>query len=591
MIRNLLLCAALTFAAATVSAETMTLSYSNGEFAGDTPTGPGFGDNDWIEVAIYIPASTVRTLAGSKITEITGYLPSIADISTVRAWVRTDLEGEDLAGYTLVPNQLNNIKRGANKLKFKTPWQIPEGFDSGIYLGFGHKIDSGNARGLSVVRSGIPGAFFLHRGDGKWYDFSDRGTACLEATVEGDNLPAHNLRLSKTSASDYYVMDKGNYSMDLTIHNFGTETITGFDIVAASAETGEVRIPVNTEVKPGKMAVVTRTFELPFESKGKKEIALSIDNLKEGTDADTDDNSLTASLTALPTSYPRHILSEEFTTEWCGSCPPVVKMMHELLARPENADVIQVCHHAGYKTDFLTEPWHTTYTELYGGGTFAPGLCADRSKVDANTVVFFPETEEMVTELWAKRMAEPAFVSVNVSAEYGDAEETRLTVTVTGEKCLDTMPGIPVVNVMLTESDIPQQSQASAYQGFVHDYVSRAVSAENHWGDALTFDGDSFSYTCAFDLKPEWKKENMQIVALMGDSQRWDKREIYNAGRLLFSEIGANSVDRAASNPERISVEYFDLSGRRLSAPAEGVGVVRTTYSDGSVKSIKQISK
>ena len=84
-----LLCAGL------VNAEKLYLSYTEGKNYTGAPVGIGSGDNMWIDMAIKIPGSTIKAMAGAKITGVNGSCTSIADIETVHAWLRTDLEGEN----------------------------------------------------------------------------------------------------------------------------------------------------------------------------------------------------------------------------------------------------------------------------------------------------------------------------------------------------------------------------------------------------------------------------------------------------------------------------------------------------------------
>ncbi|MBQ8594174.1 MAG: hypothetical protein IJ467_07840, partial [Bacteroidaceae bacterium] len=47
----------------------------------------------------------------------------------------------------------------------------------------------------------------------------------------------------------------------------------------------------------------------------------------------------------------------------------------------------------------------------------------------------------------------------------------------------------------------------------------------------------------------------------------------------------------AATDAEVVSVEIYNLAGVKLNAPAEGLNIVRKTYSDGTVKVVKVMNK
>lgn len=396
--------------------ETMTLGYSEGKFASGSPMGSFFGDNPWVETAIMIPQSTVGLLAGNRITGVNGWLNSIADVETTRIWIRTSLDGEDLAEFTLVPNQLNKVKKGMNSLKFKEAWTIPADLGSDLYIGFGHKIKSNNARGLSANTTPVPGAFFLHGADDVWRDCSDRGTACMEAVIEGDNLPATNLHFSKLESSGFYVNSVGKLKGKIYVHNFGTQTVSSFDLTATLPGGATMTRHFETSLGPNEMGVYSFSDPAGEVPLGIGEAEYVISNVNGSEDLDPADNRLTGSIETISHDYPRYVLSEEFTTEMCGNCPEVIGWVHELLAQPEFANVIQVAHHAGYKTDFLTEPWHNTFVELFGGGSFAPGLAADRAEITPREIVFFPTDKNAISELWTRRLNEPAVVGFEINA-------------------------------------------------------------------------------------------------------------------------------------------------------------------------------
>lgn len=72
------------------------------------------------------------------------------------------------------------------------------------------------------------------------------------------------------------------------------------------------------------------------------------------------------------------------------------------------------------------------------------------------------------------------------------------------------------------------------------------------------------------------------------------------AGRLATLDVatgevsytgGETSVSGLPAGAKAVSTEYFDLSGRRISAPAQGISVKRVVYEDGSVSVVKEISK
>ncbi len=75
--------------------------------------------------------------------------------------------------------------------------------------------------------------------------------------------------------------------------------------------------------------------------------------------------------------------------------------------------------------------------------------------------------------------------------------------------------------------------------------------------------------------------------------------ETYGAGATLHLEendpLTTNNVTALVNIPaneaEVVSIEYYNLNGIKMSAPQRGINIVRITYSDGSKKTTRLISK
>lgn len=572
--------------------ETMTVGYSGGETYYGCPVDYGTGDNDWIEMAIYLPPSTVATLKGNKITGVNGSLNLTGSIKTVRIWLREELEGENLAEFTLVPTQLNNIRKGVNSQKFTTPWVVPDDYEGGLYVGFGHQIKNNDARGLSAIPSPlIDGSLFIRDAKGKWTDHSEKGIACLEAVVEGDHLPETNIKLVNVTTPRYYVNSKHKLNADFLLLNMGSKSVDSFDIRSTYPDGGTSVKTVNCLIGAGMMSTINADIAPEFTLSGEQDITFTIENVNGKSDIDPSDNSMNGLFTAVAKDYKRKVLSEEFSTENCGSCPAVVEQLYLLLSDPKYADVIQVSHHAAFGRDFLTRPWHVEYEWLYGpSGTFAPGLLTDRTvRSVGDAVVYYPYLTTDITREWDIRLNQPALVSLDITARYLDDSRSRIEVTVKGEKSIPELCDHPVINVFLTESRIPAIKQNNGGEGYVHNDVSRAVSSPEYWGEALNFDGDTYSYTCVFDLEDDWKQDDMEIVAYIGnDGINYTDKEVMNAASANLV-MAATGVDNVTTDNIVDRVVYYDLNGRIVENPGNGIFIRQTRYIGGEIKTEKQI--
>ncbi len=58
---------------------------------------------------------------------------------------------------------------------------------------------------------------------------------------------------------------------------------------------------------------------------------------------------------------------------------------------------------------------------------------------------------------------------------------------------------------------------------------------------------------------------------------------------IVTLNLDENSVKGVDADKTVKSVKYYDIAGRELSAPAEGLVIKRTTYTDGTTTTLKNI--
>ena len=518
-----------------------------------------------VSAAIYIPASTLNTYAGNQITGVNAALSSKLNVQEMTVWVRRSLNGENLAEQTITKDSDPKIKKGWNEVNFDTPYDITTG-DEGLYIGYSF-FQKKVTYGIATLDYPTENGLFYQFGDGEWENHSDEGTLCLEARVQGDNLPKVNLMLTKLNVPEVYIIDKGTMAISGTVWNRATYTITGFDVkvsvdgktVATAAIDMELPYNATAEFETEAALGITEV------GSGKGEVTVSIENIKEGLDEDPSDNSISAEFLIIQHDFKRRILVEEFTTEKCPNCPRVGNYIHDSLQKDEfKDDVLVVCHHSGYYTDWLTTSFDNQYLWLFndGGQTYAPAVTVDRNANGKSTSVYCPSSSSEMELSWKNALATPAFVSVNVEVEADPADENHITVKVTGAKSRETICENPQITVWVVEDNIKANSQASA-PDWVHQHVNRAVNSV--WGDPVEFVGDEYSYECEFNLMTTWKREDLQIVAFISNYNPEDATdcEVQNAGN--FKLAGNGSGVGAIGEDNDAEAQIFSISGMRVS--------------------------
>lgn len=534
---------------------------------------------DWVSSAVYISPEYANTVRGNHIDRIKAGICSTIHVDSLKVWIRQDLEGNNLAEGAVA---VDNLKKGWNTVGLKDPFQIPEDSGEGFYIGFSI-LQDGKSAGPAVLRGEGKGSFYLKLGDGAWEDRSAEGILCVEGMAYGDKLPKTNVELVSVSTAPKFIMSEGTLEAVAKVRNHGTLTVTGFDVkaeVEGAAEpctaTVECDIPFG-EVREVKF-VISPCLSSPVPPV--RTALFTITGLKEGIDENLDDNTATASFDVVEKAFRRMAVVEEFTSERCPNCPAAAEKLHKMLCDPRYSDnVVAVCHHAGYHTDWLTIPSDTEYEWFYnaGGSTYAPAVMVDRMAAEgATSALFFPDTQAMMEEKIDERLAIPTPLSVKVSVAE-NADKTA-TVRVYGERLSEVPDGL-VVTVFIVENDVAARNQAGSGNGYMHQHVNRAVNAT--WGEPIVWNGDSYSYECTLALKDIWNRRNMEAVAIVGRYTADDPLGcvVENAGHASFVQAGI--IDAAAEG--RTVAAYYDARGIRLKErPSEGFFI--TVYTDGTAE-------
>ena len=528
--------------------------------------------NVWVSGAIWVPASDVNVCAGNELRVIRAGLAQKISIDTMCVWVRETLNGDNLAEGG-IPKA--NIQKGWNEIALNTPLALDGKNTTGLYIGYSYHQTSVN-QGLSVFLDPTPHALYLKLGDEEWVDRSDEGLLCVEGMVYGDHLPAFNLRLVSIDTPEYFVLDKGKMNILGIVKNMGVQKVTGFDVEARIDGIDEVYTAhLDTEVDYLGMNLFEFEISPAITQVGAGRVTVTITRLNEGDDLNMEDNVASDVFETVEHDYSRVVLLEEFTTEECGNCPRVAGYVHDLLDSEAYKDaVVAVCHHAGFFTDFLTVPCANSYLWYYneGGSTYAPALMLDRATKNGSTPVFNPTSLDQLKAEVEDRMVKPALVSVKIDAEV-DEETNKVKVTVSGNRAKENIAANPArITVFMVENNISPRHQSGASADFMHQHATRKVNSD--WGDVIEWNGNDYRYECSFDLRADYVRENLQLVAMVYDYDVNDpsKNEVANAGTLYYSDFtttGISAVQAESSTPT-----IYDLYGRIVNQPTKGIYIV-----------------
>lgn len=540
-----------------------------------------------ISAAIRIPEGTINTYSGNSIAGVSAGLASKLNIESLTVWVRSDLNGPNLAEATISSETTLKIAKGWNVLEFDTPWEIPADNPNGLYLGYTYH-QKNTSFGVAALDVPTPDGFYLKFGDNDWENRSEEGTLCVQALIRGDKLPKVNLQLTNVALPDNFVIHNGTLEISGIVKNLATYTISGFDVTVYTPEGRllataplEVNLPYNESID---FAVVVAIPEDAIVGK-RLPITVKIENIKEGEDEDPTDNAVNVETGVVNRDFTHRILVEEFTTEKCPNCPRVGNYLHDALEKEKYQDkVIAICHHSGYYTDWLTISSDNELMWLFneGGATYAPALMIDRvPTAKQNTVVFNPGSSAEMESYFDQQLHKGAYVSVDIKAEVIDAKN--IEVTVDGEVTVDELCENPRVTVYILEDNIAAQNQASA-PNWIHQHVGRAINST--WGEPIEIVDGKYSYTCTLKYFETWVPENLKVVAFVSNYDKQDALncKVFNANEITFPSLeGVEEIITDDSD----NVEWYNLQGIRVTNPSDGIFIRR----QGNRSQLIRISK
>lgn len=457
----------------------------------------------WVHAAAYIPAETMRTFAGNRITAIRAGLVTRPNIEELTVWVRSSLQGENLAEKTITKSSSPAIMKGWNNVALDVPFEIPADSE-GLYIGYSF-YQAKSVAALAAIDPIDDAGLFCRYGDEEWIDRSAEGTLCVEAVVKGETLPQVNLSLVDMKLPETYISDRGVLSVNAAAWNRAAKTVTGFDATLSISGMNSVTRHYDLTVAHNEVAAFNIEIE-PDEAifdVDKADVELVIENITQGADLNPADNTLRASCDVARHEFKHRILVEEFTTEKCVNCPRVAGYIHDALQKDEFKDnVIVVCHHSGYVRDAFTTPFDLEYEWFFGesGYKYAPAMMIDRKTFGEKLSTQKIHSQEWMEDRFRETIAEAAPASVEIVASVSGTDENHLSVRVSGSKIKRDICDNPHLTVYLIEDNIPAYSQEGATDDYIHMHVGRQVNET--WGAPIEFDGYDYDYTCEFTLSP-----------------------------------------------------------------------------------------
>ena len=290
---------------------------------------------------------------------------------------------------------------------------------------------------------------------------------------------------------------------------------------------------------------------------------------------------------AVPTSFPKKHLIEEFTGQTCGYCPMGMDYIHSFVN--QDTSFITILHHYGYSPDHFSVSGSAKITSALGVKG-APNMAIDRTPVtlrnpsgaSQTALVFHPGNLEYLSR---DQLETTTYASIVLTNSY-EPDTRQLTVRVKGQVLKDEVSNLKLT-VLVKESGMID-TQADYYNTFEGWQEFRHVNAVREFlsdpnGDALTVSNGQYNDVFSLQLKNDWKPENCMVVAFLSE----DFKPVVQAAQspVVSGSKGGADIVHGGITPVPVPDYYPEVnatSGPRdySSNEAESLAVSYAMYED-----------
>lgn len=121
----------------------------------------------------------------------------------------------------------------------------------------------------------------------------------------------------------------GDVKVSGRLSNVGGDNITSFDVtynIDGGSESAVYSV-TGVNIAPGESYNFTHDVAYNFDTEGNYTLNVNIANVNSDEDANIANNSLSKNITISTTQVQRRVVLEQFTTEQCPNCPPVLSII------------------------------------------------------------------------------------------------------------------------------------------------------------------------------------------------------------------------------------------------------------------------
>lgn len=431
-----------------------------------------WGDASTYTPYIALPAELTAPYAGASIKKVRIGLNAPA--RNVYVYVKNDAH-DDMSIYK---KKIGELASGWNEIDLDEPVVI----EAGVDLAIGYKATFESTGGIGYSTESFPNAAMIYQNaNTSWVSLT--GSLSIEAVLEGESLPKHELRLS--GVADF----KAPLASEMTtitskVRNGGTATVREFEIKysvsdsdsesESGSESGSKTVECN--IAPNEYAEFS--FDVPSAEPGQYIITCTITSVNGVADEYEGNNSFTTKMTVLNPEFARVAVCEEGTGLWCGWCPRGMVGMELMKAQHPN-NFLAVSIHGNDVMEIPAELPHSYRPILDQMEGFPTCLMSRRTKGDPFSGIAHMYNTTMMSE---------SPMNISGTAEWNeDKTAINITAEITANPNITvaTTPELYNIAYILVEDGITGYTQTNYYGDGKNGYMYGWEEKSEHTRDVV----------------------------------------------------------------------------------------------------------
>lgn len=554
---------------------------------------------------------TGKNLKGLKVESVSvPFMGDNANTSNIRMWITKKLSLVNRKNVVDGPTAEAKLDTAAHvaTASFNEPYTIDA---DTLYVGYSFNVTKLTAKTkipVAVVADASSLGFFIHssRTFLKWMDKSALGTSAISVTLSG----VETNDASFDALGTIYGQKETPTQVAMTLRNLGANPISSIDYsYTQGTVTGNGHLDLATPLAAyyGLSTSVNLTLQA-MPTKGDYPLVINLDkvNGQELTGVKSEGNIIVYNV------LPKHrAVMEEYTGTWCGWCPRGLVAL-EVMSRLYPDDFIGLSYHNG---DPMAVMESSQFPSSVSG---FPNADIDRRFGSLDPFYGVQNEGFGIKTLWKKCCEVVAPASIDAEAAYSDDGKT-INAKATMVFPVSLTDGDRYkVEFVLVADDLHGEGESWLQKNYYEPtdkaelkfdeaepfvqglqkvpgiHFDDVVVATTRLNDGLVslpatiHEDEPVVIEGAFDfeaVKVRQSASKMRVAALLIDSTTGI---IANAAKAQVS--GAEKTGIETVNADRLQDEpkaYYDLQGRRLNSPRQGLNIIRLASGKSVVVAVK----